>query len=98
MKTIKKVEVIPIFCEFIPSRSEMKQGEIYISKKYAISCHLCLCGCGEESAMPLNEDGSIDGWSLIKNNNKVSFAPSIGNFSFKCKSHYIITNNIANFV
>lgn len=38
------------------------------------------------------------GWNLIEKNGKISFTPSVGNQQFPCGSHYIITNNIANFV
>jgi len=29
---------------------------------------------------------------------KVSFTPSVGNYQIPCKSHYIITKSVANFV
>jgi len=93
MRIIKRVEITPIFVKCIPETLE--DNNIYISEEYKISIHKCLCGCGEISAMPIDEDG----WKLIKNNDgTISFTPSIGNFQFPCKSHYIITNNIANFV
>lgn len=93
MKTIRKVEIIPVYCEFIPT--EMKQGVIYISEKYDIANHLCLCGCGIQAPTPIDLE---DGWKIIKKDNKVSLTPSILNPICPNKSHYIITNNIANFV
>ncbi len=99
MKTIKQVAITPIYNEFNPIDSEMKDGECYISEKYHCAVHRCLCGCGEKTVLPLNYDGSTHGWDLIKESNgTVSFTPSIGNFQLPCKSHYIITKNIANFV
>lgn len=93
MKTIKQVEITPVFVEFIPDNLE--EGKVYISEEYNCSIHNCLCGCGQQTVLPL-----IKGeWQLIKHDDgKVSFTPSIGNFQFPCKSHYIITKNKANFV
>jgi len=95
MKTLKKVEVKPIFViGFMPDFSEMQQDFIYISKQYETAVHRCLCGCGEKVITPIHKLG----WNLIEQKGNVSLSPSIGNYSFACKSHYIITNNIANFV
>jgi len=102
MKTIKKVEVTPEYVEFIPK--EMVQGIIYISLEYNTAIHLCLCGCKNQVVTPLNHISIItgsrimSGWDFYNNNGKVSLSPSIGNYSFDCKSHYILTNNVANFV
>lgn len=94
MKTIAKVPYEPVFVEFIPK--ELEQGKVYISEEYEVSVHLCLCGCGEKTVLPF---GRPDDWHLIKENNgTVSFTPSVGNFQIPCKSHYIMTKNIANFV
>ena len=101
MKTIRKVEITPVFVETVPEHTEMIEGEIYISKKYGSSSHRCLCGCGELTVLPLEcyVDGKDFGWHLKETaNGKVSFTPSVGNYQLPCKSHYIITNNIANFV
>lgn len=98
MKTIKKVEVDFKYVEFIPDI--MEERTIYISEEYGTSIHNCLCGCGEKTILPINNviNGIDYGWKLIKENNeKISFTPSIGNYHLPCKSHYIITNNIANF-
>lgn len=94
MRTLKQVEIEPVFVEFIPEKLEEKK--VYISEKYNVSVHSCLCGCGEKTVLPLN---NIHGWNLIKHDNgNVSFTPSVGNYQFTCKSHYIITKNKANFV
>jgi len=93
MKTIMKVEIEPVYVEFIPDILEEKK--VYISERFQVAIHNCLCGCGEKTVMPLREGE----WILTKESNgKISFQPSIGNYQFDCKSHYIITNNIANFV
>lgn len=95
MKTLKKHEIIPVYVDAeIPEKDKMIQGTVYISKLYEVSIHLCLCGCGNEVVTPLSDNW----WNISDNNGKVSFVPSICNYSFKCKSHYIITNNVANFV
>lgn len=96
MRTIRKVGVNPKYVTYIPEVSDMEHGVIYISLKYKSAQHLCLCGCGNQTVTPLNGNG----WQLIVNdsNDKISLTPSIGNYQFPCKSHYIITNGVANFV
>lgn len=64
-------------------------GVLYISIEYATAIHSCCCGCGGRVVTPL----SPAAWSLSFNGENVSLSPSIGNWSFKCKSHYWITNN-----
>lgn len=96
MKTLKKVEIEPVYVETMPDYVSFEEGKVYISEKYNVSIHRCLCGCGEKTVLPLHP---ITGWVLTKNSaGKVSFTPSVGNFQIPCKSHYIITNNVANFV
>ena len=92
MKTIKQVPITPKLVHYIPN--PMEQGILYISKEYGVANHLCLCGCGEQTVTPIGGEG----WKLIENGDKVSLTPSISNYQMPCKSHYIITNNIANFV
>lgn len=98
MKTIKQVEITPIFVQFIPE--ELEEGKLYISREYKVAVHNCLCGCKSKTVTPLNEGG----WTLIERSKKlgdndvISLTPSIANYQIPCKSHYIITNNKANFV
>lgn len=93
MKTLFKVEIEPVYVQYIPDA--LDKNKVYISEEYAVSVHSCLCGCGEKTVLPLGKNE----WNLIKNDNgKISFTPSIGNYQLPCKSHYIITNNVANFV
>lgn len=96
MKTLKKVEVQPVYVEYIPETLE--ENKIYISKEYNTAIHLCLCGCKKLVVTPLNHRYMVHGWNLIEEHGKVSLSPSIGNFQYECKSHYILTKNIANFV
>lgn len=94
MRTIKKVEIEPVYVERMPE--QLEENKVYISEEYEVSIHNCLCGCGFRTVLPLNKPY---GWDLIKHDNgKISFTPSIGNYQIPCKSHYIITKNVANFV
>jgi hypothetical protein len=75
------------FVEFIPDILE--EGVLYISIDYCTAVHLCICGCGNEVVTPI----SPNDWELWFNGKTVSLYPSIGNWSFECKSHYFITKN-----
>ena len=94
MKTLKTVTVVPFFSEYIPDKAAMVEGEIYISREYETASHLCLCGCGTLTVTPLGKGE----WALTEKDGKISLSPSIANYQLPCKSHYIITNNKANFV
>jgi hypothetical protein len=94
MKTLKKVPIELVIIpdnEFIPK--ELEFGKMYYSKEYGIANHLCLCGCGTKAPIPIKEDE----WSITNNNGRLTVKPSLQQ-RFECKSHYIITNGIANFV
>lgn len=97
MKTLKTVEIEPIFVDgCVPDFVDMEECKIYISEEYGVSIHKCLCGCGRKTVLPIDP---VHGWVLIKHENgKVSFTPSASNYQMPCKSHYIITKNKANFV
>jgi hypothetical protein len=75
------------FVENIPE--VLEDDIIYVSISYETVVHKCCCGCGNEVVTPL----SPAGWSLIFNGESISLKPSIGNWSFKCHSHYWIRNN-----
>ena len=108
MKTIKKALINHMFVEHMPEPENMQQGMLYISKKHNTAIHLCLCGCGEQTVTPLDQivtenekivaEAHKSGWILTEKGGRISLTPSIGNYSFPCKSHYIITNDTANFV
>lgn len=72
------------FVEFIPETIE--QGTLYVSMPYATAVHSCCCGCGREVVTPF----SPTDWRLTFDGESVSIAPSIGNWSFDCQSHYWI--------
>lgn len=98
MRTVKKVEIEPVFSELIPDRSLMEENKIYISREHNTASHLCLCGCKQLTITPLKvpEREQIRDWKLTDEKGKISLHPSILNPI--CKAHYIITKNIANFV
>ncbi len=75
------------FVEFIPDKLE--DAIVYVSIPYATVAHKCCCGCGTEVVTPL----SPTDWKLIFDGETVSLDPSIGNWSFACKSHYWIRRN-----
>ena len=72
------------FVEYIPDH--LKEGILYISIPFATVAHKCCCGCGQEVVTPL----SPTDWMLIFDGQSISLDPSIGNWSFPCKSHYWI--------
>lgn len=75
------------FVEFIPEN--LQESVLYISIVYATAVHRCFCGCGREVVTPL----SPTDWSLTFNGETTSLSPSIGNWSFPCRSHYWIEGN-----
>ena len=77
----------PSFVEFIPDH--LDSGVIYVSRRYSTAAHLCCCGCGLEVVTPLNPAK----WRLTERDGAVSLHPSIGNWSFPCKSHYWVSAN-----
>jgi hypothetical protein len=82
MKTLKHK-----FVEYIPDYLE--DDIIYISIKYKTVVHKCACGCGNQVITPITPTD----WMLIFNGKTISLSPSIGNWNFECKSHYLIINN-----
>lgn len=75
------------FSEFIPDT--LASGILYISMQHATVTHLCACGCGREVVTPI----SPTDWSLMYDGVAVTLDPSIGNWSFPCRSHYFIQKN-----
>ncbi len=75
------------FVEFIPS--ELEEGILYITVEYKTAVHLCVCGCGNKTITPITPND----WKLTYNGSSVSLSPSIGNWSFDCRSHYWIRKN-----
>jgi hypothetical protein len=77
----------PEFVTNIPD--DLMPGVLYVSIPYATAQHLCACGCGHQVSTPLSP---ID-WKLVYDGETVSLRPSIGNWSFPCRSHYFIDRN-----
>ena len=75
------------FVDYIPD--QLHPGTIYVSIEHAVVAHNCCCGCGLEVVTPL----APTDWKLSFDGDTVSLDPSIGNWSFPCRSHYWITNN-----
>ncbi|WP_206732212.1 DUF6527 family protein [Halarcobacter bivalviorum] len=75
------------FVEFIPKQKE--DGILYISLEYSTVVHKCACGCGLDVITPI----SPHDWKIIYNGETITLHPSIGNWSYKCRSHYWIKNN-----
>lgn len=67
----------------------LEDGVLYVCERYGIATHKCCCGCGEEVITPLNSAE----WSIVRQGARVSLFPSIGNWSFPCRSHYWIKGN-----
>lgn len=93
MQTLKKVPLELVNVEFIPPFKDMEFGKLYYSEEYETSNHLCPCGCGMQTPTPIKQGE----WSLSVNNGKATISPSILHRN-GCKSHYIITNGVANIV
>lgn len=72
------------FVDLMPSDRE--EGIVYVSIKYSTAVHDCLCGCGMKVVTPIRPDK----WTLTYDGESISLSPSIGNWSFPCKSHYWI--------
>ena len=72
------------FVEHIPERLEA--GVLYVSMEYATSAHSCCCDCGEEVVAPFTPTD----WKMTFDGETISLRPSIGNWTLKCRSHYVI--------
>lgn len=72
------------FVDYIPG--QLDDGVLYVSMRFGTVVHRCACGCGEEVVTPL---GPAE-WRLTYDGRTISLAPSVGNWSFRCRSHYWI--------
>jgi hypothetical protein len=82
MTKVQTIQYRPV--DAIPDKID--EGILYVSEEYETAVHKCCCGCGHEVVTPL---GATD-WSVTIERSSVSVYPSIGNWSFACKSHYWI--------
>jgi hypothetical protein len=90
MKTNPPRAEIPIrheFVEFMPEK--LAERTLYVSVQYASAAHRCFCGCGNKVVTPINPTG----WELLFDGDTVSLYPSIGNWGFRCRSHYWIVRD-----
>ena len=76
------------FVDHIPE--QLDDDVLYVSIRFGTMVHRCACGCGEEVVTPL---GPAE-WRLTYDGRTVSLTPSIGNWSFPCRSHYWIDEGI----
>ena len=76
------------FVDYVPAR--LKPNTIYVCIPHATVVHSCACGCGLEVVTPL----SPSDWQLMFDGETVSLSPSIGNWSFPCRSHYWIRHSL----
>jgi len=83
----RQTQLAPEFVELAPPKLE--EGVLYVSMLYGSVIHKCCCGCGEKVVTPL---GPTD-WKLTYDGESVSLYPSVGNWSFRCQSHYWIEDN-----
>jgi hypothetical protein len=72
------------FVQYVPEK--LDPGVLYISLEFCTASHSCCCGCGEEVVTPL----SPVAWRMTFDGESVSLWPSIGNWTLKCRSHYVI--------
>ncbi|MCK7615008.1 DUF6527 family protein [Roseibium sediminicola] len=80
-------KLVPQFVEFIPK--VLEPGVLYISVEYTTTAHRCACGCGEKVVLPLHPTD----WRLTFDGKSITMRPSVGNWGFPCRSHYLITCN-----
>lgn len=64
----------------------LEPNVLYISLDYGTTLHLCACGCSNQVLLPLHPTA----WRLTYDGETVSMSPSVGNWSFPCRSHYWI--------
>lgn len=75
------------FVDTIPH--DLQEGVLYISVEFRTTMHLCACGCGGQVVLPLRPAA----WSMTYNGEHISMSPSVGNWSFSCRSHYWIRSS-----
>lgn len=84
---MRQTHLKPQFVEFIPDK--LDDSVLYISERFRTCSHRCCCGCGDEVVLPL----SPAEWQLSRDGDFVSLWPSVGNWDYPCRSHYVIRRN-----
>lgn len=82
-----RAEITPRFVETVPE--ELEDGVLYISTRYRTAVHKCACGCGMKVVTPIHPTA----WEMQWDGRAASLSPSIGNWQFPCRSHYLIRHN-----
>ena len=72
------------FVNFVPDT--LIEGVLYVSLPYTTAIHLCACGCGNQVVSALDPDD----YSITFDGETISLWPSIGNWDYHCRSHYVI--------
>lgn len=72
------------FVDEIPDN--LYPGVFYVSIEHTTMMHLCACGCGNEIVLPL----APQDWRFQYDGEEITVRPSIGNWSFPCRSHYFV--------
>ena len=75
------------FVQFVPENVD--EGVLYVSIDYTTVVHKCACGCGNQVVTPL----SPTRWELTFDGEALTLFPSVGSWSFPCRSHYWIQRN-----
>jgi len=89
---MRQKRLIHEFVELVPD--QLSEGVLYVSLTYNTAVHKCCCGCGNEVITPISP---VD-WTLGYDGESVTLKPSIGNYSFACRSHYWIRRNRVDWV
>lgn len=66
-----------------------ESGVLYVSMPFNTTLHLCACGCGSETWVPIRPDRH----HLTYDGEHVTIVGSIGNWRFPCRSHYWVRAN-----
>lgn len=82
---MKRLAYTHKFVKAFPEK--LDEGILYVSVEFGTAAHRCFCGCGSEVYTKL----SPRDWTMKFNGDTVSLLPSIGNWSFACQSHYILS-------
>lgn len=75
------------FVEYLPE--QLQERTLYVSVPFATAAHMCACGCGNQVITPITPTD----WQMTFDGETISLHPSIGNWSFRCQSHYWIRHN-----